>query len=313
MRKSLRTALSAWPAANAADLPNTATRFFFPTWRLRFSSAERRRTKPRLTRVSARFRLTSSVPRGNIGRWARPPNLQELFGNRGVVHGNPNLKPEVAHNRDVGFRWTRSVLGPVLTNVGFEFAYFNNQIDDLIALRRNTPSIATPVNISAASVKGQEVALNAQLWQRVGLIANYTHQNGVNESSIPSLRGKQLPGRPASEAYGRIELTWSPAHPLPIGDAAASLWPGRLYFDTNLIADNFLDQVNAPSQHVSGRTYYGAGVEIALPGSPLRVTFEVKNAGNDQTRDVFAFPLPGRTFFTTVSYGFGRRDNSAPP
>jgi hypothetical protein len=34
----------------------------------------------------------------NIGRYAREPNLGELFGRRGVIVGNPRLRPEVAFN-----------------------------------------------------------------------------------------------------------------------------------------------------------------------------------------------------------------------
>jgi len=38
-----------------------------------------------------------------------------------------------------------------------------------------------------------------------------------------------------------------------------------------------------------------------------------KNAGDDQTRDAFDFPLPGRAYFGTVSYGFGREERAGPP
>jgi hypothetical protein len=31
----------------------------------------------------------------------------------------------------------------------------------------------------------------------------------------------------------------------------------------------------------------------------------VKNLTNDQTEDALGFPLPGRSMFVTVSYGFG--------
>ena len=40
------------------------------------------------------------------------------------------------------------------------------------------------------------------------------------------LRGKQLPGRPAHEAFARLELDWSPTRPLPWIPAAQALWPG---------------------------------------------------------------------------------------
>ncbi len=69
----------------------------------------------------------------NLSRYAREPNLAELFGTRGVIVGNPRLRPETAFNRDGGFRATAPPLGP-LAHAAFEYAYFDNQIDDLIIL-----------------------------------------------------------------------------------------------------------------------------------------------------------------------------------
>jgi len=146
--------------------------------------------------------------------------------------------------------------------------------------------------------------VRGRLWSRLGLSANYTHQRALEESDVAFRDGKQLPGRPADEAYARAELAWSPARPLPLGAWAAGLWPGRLFYDVNLIADNFLDRAN--TERVGSRALHGVGVEIALPLPHTRVTLEVKNAGDDRTSDALGFPLPGRTIFATVSYGFGR-------
>ena len=124
---------------------------------------------------------------------------------------------------------------------------------------------------------------------------------------VPFLHGKQLPGRPADEAYARLELDWSRTHPLPF-DRAARLWPGRLFSDVNVIADNFLDQANV--RHVAQRTIYGVGAEVSLPLPGVRIAVELKNAGDDRTRDVLGFPLPGRALFVTVSYGFGAKGDA---
>ena len=54
------------------------------------------------------------------------------------------------------------------------------------------------------------------------------------------------------------------------------------------------------------------GLELALPLHGVRLTLEAKNVGDDRTRDVLGFPLPGRALFATVSYGFGGREPGAP-
>ncbi len=271
---------------------------------------------PRLgLRAEARRGLTFLA---NLGQYAREPNLEELFGNRGVVRGNPRLKPEKAFNWDVGFRFVAPPLVPALSGAGLEYAYFDNTIDDLIALRANTASISSPFNVSRAHVSGHEVSARGRLWNRLGLVANYTHQDARDEGDDPKKQG-QLPGRPAHEAYVQVELAWSPASPLPFGAWAARWWPGRLFYELNLIADNVLNQAGSQpdvpantQRRVDARTYHGVGLELALPVAGVRVTFEVKNAGDDRTADAFGFPLPGRSLFATVSYGFGRAAPTSP-
>ena len=78
----------------------------------------------------------------------------------------------------------------------------------------------------------------------------------------------------------------------------------------NLIADDFIDRANV--RRVGSRALLGAGLEIALPLPGMRLALEAKNVGDDRTRDALGFPLPGRTFFATLSYGFGRDPKKSP-
>ncbi|TMA70021.1 MAG: TonB-dependent receptor [Deltaproteobacteria bacterium] len=244
----------------------------------------------------------------NLGRYAREPNLEELFGTRGVVIGNPSLRPEVAFNRDAGFHLAVPGRGP-LSDAALEYAYFDNQVDDLIILVQNSQRLARPENVSDAVVRGHEVAVRGRLWDRLGAALNYTHQEARDEGPVTFLRGKALPGRPADEAFAHLELAWSPTRPLPLGHRTAGLWPGRLFYEANVIADDFLDRANV--RRVSSRVLHEVGLELALPVPGVRLTLEAKNVGDDRTRDVLGFPLPGRALFATVSYGFGGRDVGA--
>jgi hypothetical protein len=56
------------------------------------------------------------------------------------------------------------------------------------------------------------------------------------------------------------------------------------------------------------------GEQNWLSGVPLvphdvTVGLAVRNLTDDQTEDVLGFPLPGRSVFATVSWGFARRDH----
>ena len=135
--------------------------------------------------------------------------------------------------------------------------------------------------------------------------ANYTHQDALDAGDDPNLNGNRLPGRPADEAYGRLELSWSHERPLPLGAIGTRLWPGRVFFDVDLIADNFLDVANR--MRVGSRTLYGLGTQVTLPWAGLHLAWELKNLTDNQTQDALGFPLPGRAMFVTLSYGFGAK------
>ena len=247
---------------------------------------------------------------GNLGRYPRVPNLTELFGRGGVLIGNPRLKPETAFNRDIGFRLSAPPRGPV-ADVHLDFAYFDNSVDDLIVLVLNSQNIVRPENVTSARIQGQEVTVRGRLADRLSLSANYTHQNARDTGDVTFLRGKQLPGRPANEAYGRVELDWSPTRPLPWIPATRALWPGRVFFEANIIAGNYLDRANV--RFVSSRVLYDVGIELALPLPRTRITLEVKNLSDDRTRDVLGFPLPGRAAFVTLAWGLGGRGTKEKP
>ena len=242
---------------------------------------------------------------GNAGRSARIPNLTELFGNNGVVRGNPDLRPEVAVSWDAGFRVQSPWTTAVLTDAALEYAYFSSDLRDVIVLVRSSISTFRPQNIGAATIDGHEVSGRFTLWDRVLATANYTHQDTRDDSDDEFARGNQLPGRPADEVYARLELVWSRDRPLPLGDFAARLWPGRVYYDFDFIADNVLNRSKINPVVVGSRTYHGVGIQLTIPFVDVRVAFEVKNLTDDQTADALAFPLPGRSMFVTASYGFG--------
>src|SRR5206468_1002505 len=85
--------------------------------------------------------------RGNIGYFERAPNFSELFGNGGSVLGNGTLTPESGTNRDLGFIFTWA--SPPLDSLRVEYAYFNNDIDDIIVFRDNGTRSIKAFNIGA--------------------------------------------------------------------------------------------------------------------------------------------------------------------
>lgn len=220
--------------------------------------------------------------KGNLGRYHRPPNFSELFGTRGFVRGNPDLEPEVGLNRDVGFvaaapawRW--------LDEAKLEYAYFNNDVENLIALRETSFGF-TFANFADARVRGHELSLHSVWAQHVTADVNYTHQDAQNLSQIEFLN--ELPLRPSDEAYVRLELFGA---------------PGKVYYELSYVDGNFNDLANFDP--VSSRATHSVGLLLrAFPW--LAVGFEIQNLTDNEVRDLLDFPLPGRSFIGSLTSRF---------
>jgi len=226
--------------------------------------------------------------KANLGRYERAPNFSELFGNGVGIVGNPTLKPETAINRDIGFALTSLEL-PWSADARFEYAYFDNDIDDLITLVQVSPARARAVNIGAARIRGHEVVFNAHLLDHLSLDLNYTHMNAKDQSDEAIYKGSSLPFRPEDEIYSRVEV-YGPL--------------GKVYYEFNYIGSNRLTRrALFPWDRVGERTIHTAG--IALNATDwLTLRFEGRNLSDNQIRDVANYPLPGRSFFGSATATF---------
>jgi len=236
----------------------------------------------------------------SAGRSSRPPSLAELFGDRGSVIGNPRLRAESAWRGDAGLRYDRRLPGNRL-GLRLEGALFASRASDLITYVQNSQSSVRPENIAAADIMGVESSLRLELWQSLSLQANYTYLHAVNRSSVSYYRGKRLPGRPAHEAWARLEYRWrAPGH----------AW--KLWLDVDYAGANYLDAANLKEDALA-RLLLGAGLSFRHRRSGLMLILEVRNLLDTITladgsgrlrplRDFEAFPLPGLTALVTLRY-----------
>jgi iron complex outermembrane receptor protein len=236
--------------------------------------------------LGTQFRLTPFLHlKGNVGRFQRVPTFFELFGDRGVTLGNPELKSESSLNWDLGFTFELSHIG-LLDRVFLEYAFFVSKADDLIVFVQNSQTTAQARNIGSADIWGHEVSWSLTAARHIRVYGNYTFQDTEDTSDTFS-RGNTLPGRPRHELHQAVEFF-------------ATF--GKFVYEFNYIADNFLDRANAFV--VDSRDLHNLRV-TALPfGKRLQLTFEVKNLTDNQVDDFRGFPLPGRAFFGTVTGQF---------
>ncbi len=218
--------------------------------------------------------------RGNIAQLERAPSFSELFGNAGSTIGNAALQPETAINRDIGFimQWPDTDEVEWLDAARLEYAYFYNDIRDLITFEEVSPGKFRAFNLDSARVTGHEVTVSAQALDHVGIDFNYTYQDAENRR-IDSPEGNQLPLRPANELFFRPRI---------FND-----W-GSLYYELTYQDENPTDRDNfliVPSRtvHTIGGTW--------KPLPWLTAKLEVANLADADIRDLGDFPLPGISVF----------------
>jgi len=225
--------------------------------------------------------------KANWSKADRPPDFLELFGNQGVILGNPNLEPEHVEGWDAGASWRTPSPWPV--HASFTWAHFESRARDLILYTRNSRSTVKAMNVSAARIRGEELSL--QLGSgALRASASLTLEDAVDAGDVPYWTGKRLPQRPGQEGYA--QLLWS----------HGALGLGA---DVYALSDNYLDRYNR--DRVDDRVLTGAWISVAPSAWPLRVTFEGKNLGDERASDVAGFPLPGRTFFLACESRLGSK------
>ena len=240
--------------------------------------------------------------KGNAGRYFRPPDFTELYGDRGAITGNPDLVPERGWQWDVGIRWAPSAPAPV-THIA-DLTYFVNAADDQILYIQNSQRTAVPINFNRASTRGVEGAwtLTVQAW--LDSQSNVAWTQSKNLTTSPQVRGNQLPGVP--------EWELSQATSVHVNDTL------RLGHTFSYTAGNYWDATNlflsAPRPIHGAFVRWNSGVwsaEVSVLNLTDQTTALVdRNPLSDQDNtqipqpltDFIGYPLPGRAGLLTLRW-----------
>jgi outer membrane receptor protein involved in Fe transport len=242
-------------------------------------------------RVGLRWRAFGGFDvKANVSSYFRPPSFDEMFGTDGFTTGNPALKPEEGLAWDAGFEWkgSREPFG----SLALGYAWYGSDIDDVILVILTFDRTAKAVNAASARIRGHEARVEWKGPAGFALSANYTFQDAENRS--PALRGRDLPGLPPHELYAR--LSWS------IGRVV-------LAYDIDLSSEHFVDSDNAAAP-LPTRTVHGVSLVIGPFLEGLRLTLEADNLGDTLVPDQIGFPLPGRSFYATLSWSDSAADGT---
>ena len=223
----------------------------------------------------------------------RTPTLEELFGHRGGVHGNPLARPERLTTGDAGIVADLEFAGRGAAPRWLEaqVAAYRTDATDLLVYLQNSAQTSVAQNVAAARLEGLEVAARAGWGSGLSADASWTRQWTRDEGEVAYWRGRVLPGRPGHEAS--LRLAWTRAAWRPFGEL-------------HLVGAHFLDRANLQAQ--PARALLDLGVAVAPRAGPLEATLECTNLTDRRVFDFGGYPLPGRSFFAGLRVRFDGKD-----
>ncbi len=224
------------------------------------------------------LRLTAAWTRS-----LRAPNLLELFGNDGLIQGNPALLPEAAMAWDLGLAGGQTWQG---IDASVQVNAFQSHVNNLIGLVTTSQHQARYQNVTAANLQGLEFATNIKR-DPVRLIGTYTALLARDASGIEAYQGKALPFRPRTRWQSRLEYT-----------ATVGSWRTMVWSSVAWQSGYFLDPANLVA--VPARTLVDAGARAYW--HDFYVDLRMDDALDVSHYDLIGYPLPGRSFFVSIGW-----------
>jgi len=240
----------------------------------------------------------------------RPPTMRETMGNDGNVRQNPNLKPEVSQNWEVGINLSRDGLIADTDSARLKLSYFNNSYTDYIS---RVPNVVPPPvppgteaftfeNLEKASFSGLELSASYDFGMLFvqGQLTYYTDYEFCR-------RGSPCSGETVSNDYA--------ANHMP-PELMKSLTIGTRLFEDKLQAGIRITQAGARMSPVTqgARQYTGMWVPYTTVDAfatykiTENLTFDLQAENLTDRFYIDALdgwnPAPGRTIRATLSAKF---------
>lgn len=213
----------------------------------------------------------------------RYPTFIELY--YGVP--NANLKPEFAHQYDMGLTYTKNLNG-LLDYIALTTDVYYNHVNDKIVAIPISYYISTQ-NIGETDIKGIDATLQTQarlyVKYKASLSATYSYQQALNVTG-PVTAGtylNQLPYTPLNSASLNAGINSG-----TVGIYYNQLWASSRYYNNNNNAEDYM----APYALSSASVVYN----FIINHSKIAASAQVNNLFNKHYEVVESYPMPGRSY-----------------
>ncbi|ETT09285.1 TonB-dependent receptor domain-containing protein [Providencia alcalifaciens] len=172
------------------------------------------------------YHLTDEITiKGGVSQAFRAPTLREISrgygtstqGGKGIIYGNPDLKPEKSFNQEIGIAYDHeSGFNASLMFFNTDFknkltSYDTGKEDPITKLK-----LYTYDNVGEANIKGVEIAAGIPFAEDWNLSLNYTYTDSERKSNDEklkngtSLKGYPLDKTPKHLANAKLDWQYSP-------------------------------------------------------------------------------------------------------
>lgn len=217
---------------------------------------------------------------GEVGHSQRQPSFPELFGDRGGIVGNPNLKSQTFWR----YRFGISYQDPLLLKkqkgrLQLGTYFFQKHIENYIQLEQ-LASFSRAENIGQAKMTGWEAMAILTVHSRYQINAHYNFLSAKNKSHPLNL---YLSGKPKHKFHLSIEANYD--------------WLViNSYYQW--VDQNYLNRLNTLVTKKRSLLDVQVGFQIK---KNLWLKTGIENLFDEKTVDFLGYPLPGRQFFVELN------------
>lgn len=249
--------------------------------------------------ASGRFTIVPALSlKGSYERSVRLPVSREFLGNGETIYPNFKLKPETAHNVNIG------AFGEYLFDtphkVNYETNLFVRKVQDYILRLPISDRQSQYSNVAAATVKGIEGEISYEYKDLFRVLANATYLDERDKNPLlPNGKtnityNNRMPNRPWT--YANVQLYWNAKNPFGVKDSRLRLNYAFRYIQWFYLTweayGNQTTKEIIPSQFVND-----AVVTWAFHKDRYSLSLECSNIFDRKLYDNYMLQKPGRAFF----------------
>lgn len=236
----------------------------------------------------------------------RLPSLVELFGDREIVRGNPNLKPESSNNYNLGAYFSTNIgKGNFWAEAGAYYRDANDYIDAGQSAASGDGSYSQYTNADGIIINGFEGEMRYDYNRLFSVLVNMTYQNAVNRQKFEkgSIRESakylsRVPNEPW--LYGNADFSIGKDNLLGKGTRLQFNWFTQFINDYSVTWSKWGDKNT--KDYIPRQFIHNATATYSIHNGKYNISLESRNLSDVIAYDKFKLQKPGRSFFIKLRY-----------